>query len=146
MRLKEKFEKRPILSKSVWKIVKLHRQYMYGSQQLTRGATFQAVDNGGDRNCHFLGFARISKFFVHTDRMNTSLLFLVANHSRGFYLWLFCTNQYPVCSLIAEWHPRTESTWMSLSNQTTHSYTFLIVMSNFLASVIVCTISGEGLR
>ena len=37
---------------------------MYGSQQLTRGATFQAVDNGGDRNCHFLGFARISKFFA----------------------------------------------------------------------------------
>ena len=36
---------------------------MYGSQQLTRGATFQAVDNGGDRNCHFLGFAHISKFF-----------------------------------------------------------------------------------
>ena len=36
---------------------------MYGSQQLTRGATFQAVDNGGDRNCHFLGLARISKFF-----------------------------------------------------------------------------------
>ena len=63
MGLKKKFEKRPILSKSIWKIVKLHRQYMYGSQQLTRGATFQAVDNGGDRNCHFLGFARISKFF-----------------------------------------------------------------------------------
>ena len=37
---------------------------MYGSQQLTRGATFQAVDNGGDRNCHFLGFACISKFFA----------------------------------------------------------------------------------
>ena len=63
MGFKKKFEKRPILSKSIWKIVKLHRQYMYGSQQLTRGTTFQAVDNGGDRNYHFLGFARISKFF-----------------------------------------------------------------------------------
>ena len=39
---------------------------MYGSQQLTRGATFQAVDNGGDRNCHLLGFARISKFFTES--------------------------------------------------------------------------------
>ena len=64
--LKKKFEKRPILSKSIWKLVKLHRQYMYGSQQLTRGATFQAVDNGADRNHHFLGFARISKFFAGT--------------------------------------------------------------------------------
>ena len=61
---KKVWKKRPILSKSIWKIVKLRRQYMYGSQQLTRGTTFQAVDNGGDRNCHFLGFARISKFFV----------------------------------------------------------------------------------
>ena len=40
---------------------------MHGSQQLTRGATFQAVDNGGDRNCHFLGFTRISKFFVYRE-------------------------------------------------------------------------------
>ena len=42
---------------------------MHGSQQLTRGAIFQAVDNGGDRNCHFLGFTRISKFFAFTEEI-----------------------------------------------------------------------------
>ena len=40
---------------------------------------------------------------------NAFLLFLVVNHSRGFYWWLFCTRQYPVCSLITEWHSCTHS-------------------------------------
>ena len=50
---------------------------MYGSQQLTRGATFQAVDNGGDRNCHFLGFARISKFFAYISKAYVAIAHLV---------------------------------------------------------------------
>ena len=45
--------------KKVWKLVKLHRQCMCNSQQLSRGAAFQAMDNGGDRSCHFLGFTCI---------------------------------------------------------------------------------------
>ena len=84
---KKKFEKDQFLSKSIWQIVKLHRQYMYGSQQLTRGATVTSwasllISKFFDmsKELWYMGktqevtvpissivhsLARISKFFAH---------------------------------------------------------------------------------
>ena len=36
-----------------------------------------AVDNGGERNCHFLGFAHLSKFFEFGPRVVNKLLVFV---------------------------------------------------------------------
>ena len=49
----------------------------------------KAVDNGGDRNCHFLGFAYICSLFKWTESHNLTMTTIWASMWNSFTPWYF---------------------------------------------------------